>query len=307
MTNAPARPCRDLTREEVAAYQRDGVICARGIIPQTWLDKLKDAIESAVREPNDVISLFSRQQEGFTGGQFLWKQMAPFHDYVCFGPTARIAQQAMASRRVNNFFDQLFVKEPGCGLPTPWHHDLPYWPLKGEQICSVWTPLGSVNKESSGLEFIARSHKWNRFFKPQTISKAIFDPGESGLEDVPDIDGNRGDYDILSWDMEHGDALILHALVLHGSGANTTNDQGRSAFVTRFTGDDVIWDPRPGTLGMMWNPELAEGQAMGGRLFPQILPDFIPGEGADAFTGPDMPAPRVLEAIRARQRAGKAS
>ena len=34
----------------------------------------------------------------------------------------------MGCRRVNFFFDQLIVKEPGTAQRTPWHQDLPYGP-----------------------------------------------------------------------------------------------------------------------------------------------------------------------------------
>ena len=27
------------------------------------------------------------------------------------------------------FYDQLRIKEPGTVKRTPWHHDMPYWPL----------------------------------------------------------------------------------------------------------------------------------------------------------------------------------
>ena len=49
------------------------------------------------------------------------------------------------------------------------------------------------------------------------------------LEDPPDIDGHRDDYDIVGWDMEPGDVLIFHPLVVHGSSGNASTTTRRRA------------------------------------------------------------------------------
>ena len=41
------------------------------------------------------------------------------------------------------------------------------------------------------------------------------------LEDMPDIDANRDKYELLSWDLEPGDVLMFHPLIVHGSPGNT--------------------------------------------------------------------------------------
>ena len=46
------------------------------------------------------------------------------------------------------WYDQLFVKEPGTLDPMPWHHDLPYWPFRGSQVCSVWLAIEDVTGRS---------------------------------------------------------------------------------------------------------------------------------------------------------------
>jgi ectoine hydroxylase-related dioxygenase (phytanoyl-CoA dioxygenase family) len=63
---------------------------------------------------------------------------------------------------------------------------------------------------------------------------------------VPDIDANREEYDIVSFDMAPGDALIFSAWILHGARGNSSSTQDRVALSTRWLGDDVLWDPREG-------------------------------------------------------------
>ena len=62
------------------------------------------------------------------------------------------------------FYDQVFVKEPNTVERTDWHHDLPFWPLRGNDVASVWVALTEVGPENSQLETIVGSHKWGKFY-----------------------------------------------------------------------------------------------------------------------------------------------
>jgi ectoine hydroxylase-related dioxygenase (phytanoyl-CoA dioxygenase family) len=86
-------------------------------------------------------------------------------DFVLYGPSAHAAQQVFGSKKVTLFYDQIFIKEALTLDPTPWHHDVTFWPIEGEQIASVWTSVDSVDANSSALEFIAGSHRWNKLCK----------------------------------------------------------------------------------------------------------------------------------------------
>ena len=51
----------------------------------------------------------------------------PVRDDALESPAAHLARQALGSRTVTFFYDQVFVKEPGSEVPTPWlclQHDL---------------------------------------------------------------------------------------------------------------------------------------------------------------------------------------
>jgi ectoine hydroxylase-related dioxygenase (phytanoyl-CoA dioxygenase family) len=81
--------------------------------------------------------------------------------------------------------------------------------------------LVSVTRGSSGLEYVRGSHRWNRRFKAVSPD---YHPAllASDLEDPPDIDAHRDDYDLVDWDMEPGDVLMFHPLILHGSAGNSS-------------------------------------------------------------------------------------
>lgn len=86
------------------------------------------------------------------------------------------------------------------------------------------------------------------------------------FEDVPNIEGNRDDYDIVGWDMQLGDVVAFHSMILHWSGANKSNTARRRAYAIRWLGDDVTFDPRKYTSPFL----VSLGQASGlqaGRFF----------------------------------------
>jgi len=264
----PEQPLHDLSTAEVEAFQRDGVVCVRGVFPLRWIERVAEAVERTIRAPTAIGALQSRP--GFTNDIFLWLEDEDYRAFVLESPAAHIAHQALRSRSVTFFYDQVFVKEPGIQIPTPWHHDLTFWPIEGEQICSIWMPLDAVTRASSGLEYVRGSHRWNRRFKAVTPDYNAYMMA-SDLDDPPDIDAHREQYDLVSWDMQPGDALLFHPLVVHGSAGNASTTRRRRALATRWLGDDVVFAPRPATMPVPLEPRLAPGEPMHGRYFPRLV------------------------------------
>lgn len=266
------RPLRNISEEEVLSFQRDGVVCLRDIMPRHWIAPLAAAIERAKGKLTPIGAMQSKPDSGFINDLFMWMHDDDFRAFVFESPAALLAHQAMGSRTVTFFYDQLFVKEPGTQVPTPWHHDLPFWPIEGNQICSIWMPLDPVTRASSGLEYVRGSHRWNKRFKAITPD---YNPYmmKSDLEDPPDIDAHRDDYDLVNWDMEPGDVLLFHPLVVHGSSGNSTTTRRRRALATRWLGDDVVYAPRKATMPIPMEPQLQPGERVHGRFFPRLVGD----------------------------------
>ena len=62
-------------------------------------------------------------------------------------------------------------------------------------------------------------------------------------EPMIDIEGNRDDHDIVSWDMAPGDLIAFHAMTLHGSGRQSP--PGRAPARIRGTVHRSRCDVRP--------------------------------------------------------------
>lgn len=270
-------PNRSLTADEIRRYQEDGVVMIKGAIDPSWLRLIEAGVEQARDEMSMLGRFMSRKTAGYQMDIFLWKRIDELRDAIYYGPFAHWAQQLMGSREVRFFYDQMFVKEPGTDAPTPWHQDLSFWPIRGEQITSFWIPLDPVTRESSGLMYVRGSHRWPQRFKaisPDYVAAII----DEKMDDIPDINADPGKYELLDWQMEPGDILMFHPLTLHGSHGNRHRTRRRRALALRWTGDDVVYAPSSKRMPIHYRHSSAVGGALRGAAFPRILPTHEPME-----------------------------
>ena len=284
----PAFPTRVLTADEIRQFQDDGVIMIKNAIAPNWMALIESGIEQARANSSLLGKFMSRKVEGYQMDIFLWKRVDALRDLIYYGPFARWAQQLMQSQEVRFFYDQMFIKEPGTDAPTPWHQDLSFWPIRGEQICSFWIPCDPVNRANSGLLYVKGSHKWPQRFKaisPDYVAALIDDE----MDDIPDINANPEQYELLEWDMQPGDILMFHPLTLHGSFGNASRTMRRRALALRWTGDDVRFAPSSKRMPIHYPPTSQIGGPLSGAAFPKILPEMDPTE-RQARLRPERPA-----------------
>lgn len=264
-----------IAETDIAAYERDGVVCLRGAFDADWIARLRGAVERDIAAPGPNATNFAEGSTvgTFFGDMFMWRRDPDFRAAALASPAAAIAAGLMRSAHADFFYDQLFVKEPGTAHPTPWHQDQPYWPVKGWQIASVWIALDRVDRGNGAVEFVAGSHKWSVNFRPTPFRKGHeIKFTSSDLAAIPDIDAERATYDIRHWDMEAGDCLVFHAMIVHGAPGNLTPGTRRRGLALRYSGDDVRYDPRPGTFQFPHTPDLTAGAPMTCDLFPRVWP-----------------------------------
>ena len=82
----------------------------------------------------------------------------------------------------------------------------------------------------------------------------------------------RGDYDIVTWDLNPGDVYVFHAMTVHCAGGNLRNDLRRRGYAVRYVGDDICYDGRPGTNKHLRSADFADGDVLTGPRFPQAWP-----------------------------------
>jgi ectoine hydroxylase-related dioxygenase (phytanoyl-CoA dioxygenase family) len=262
-------PLKPVTQEHIDAYRRDGVVCLRGMFDRDWIELLRPAAER-------VIAMDEREKNKLRvfGNKHLWHGFPEFRRYCFESPAAEIVGRVLQSSDIRFFFDQVWAKAPGSTFKTPWHTDRMGWPVDGEMVPSFWMAISPVVKANS-LECIAGSHKdATRYWNKTQNSKQMIQPPDR--PNFPDYDLRRDDASLtfFKWDMEPGDAILIHPWCFHCSCGNPTPNW-RIAVSTRWFGDDICWNPRPESInhpGYSFD-EMVKGERPDGPLFPVVWRD----------------------------------
>ncbi|MDI1344845.1 MAG: phytanoyl-CoA dioxygenase family protein [Pseudolabrys sp.] len=250
-------PLCPVTPEDVVHFSEDGAICIRKVFDAEWCARMNLAVERLLSNPG------KRAREAVKGGDpgrfhmnvFMWRWDPDFRDFALNSPLPELAAQLLDTNAVSLFYDQAFIKEPGTTAVTDWHQDLPFWPAKGNDIISLWVALTPVNVEASGVEYVAGSHKWGKFYRAVTPDKdARFSSNE--YEECPDFSKLKGDpkYRFVSWSCDAGDVICHHPLTVHGATGNASPNR-RAAISVRYAGRDARWDPRDSVMKIEGDPE----------------------------------------------------
>ncbi len=279
-----------LTPEDIATYRRDGAVHIKGVLSDRELQWLEEGLEEAHASLSEMFSRYA----GTDGmgetvvDQFPSLRSASLKRLITEGPTAEIAARLMGTQSAQLILDQMFYKEGGRIVQTPWHQDTPFLRVRGDDMARVWltcdpSPAGVT------LEVVRGSHLWNVVFDTggAEVEDLAMDSegsafsysgiGDERLPKVPDIAGHRDSFDIISWDVEPGDAVIFQGNVLHGTTGRDNHPHKRRAFACmwggpqlRFQGEMAHGMPLPGTGTAP--VDIPHGAPIGD--YPEVFPVF---------------------------------
>ncbi len=259
----------EIGEAEIADYERDGVVCLRGVFGPDWIDAMRAAVEDAMADPGPFAEEYADPASGgrFFGDLDVWRRQPMVRRFVLESPAAELAGRIMQSQTSTFFYDQLLVKEGGTPERTPWHQDQPYWAVSGRQVASLWVPFDPVPKDVS-VEYVAGSHLWGAH-NPYHFSDGSPYQG-TDLPPLPDIEAHRDDHRILSFALEPGDCLVFQAMIVHGAPGNPHTGR-RRALATRWLGDDARVFKRDGEVAIPTaDPGFAHGERYRGENYPTV-------------------------------------
>ena len=257
----------DITQNQINDFQENGVVLLKGAF-KDYVENARQAIEENKRNPSWRERTYHPEDGGapFFQDYVVWNQFDGYRALVKDSGMAKMAARLMQSKSARIFHDHILVKEPGNSVVTPWHQDQPYYLVEGQQTVSFWVPLDPVPRDRT-IEYIAGSHKWDKNFRPDRFDGTpLFENDTS--EQVPDVDAQRDQLDIVGWAVEPGDAVAFSFRTLHGAPANASPTRRRVVSM-RWVGDDAKFIERPGKTS---------------PPFPDL--DYTPGA---PFEGDDFP------------------
>ena len=257
-----------LSKNDIDFYQDQGALLIKNIF-RPWIDLLRQGFEKVLNEPGPHARENVTDKEGrFFEDYCNWQRIYEFKKFAEESPAAQIVAEATDSKSIQLFHEHIFVKDPGTFKETPWHQDMPYYCVDGNDTGSFWIPLDPVTKENS-LQVLLGSHKFPKLVRPTKWSndKPWYKDNDNFM-DMPDI--TKMEKNILSSEMNIGDAILFNFKVLHSSSGNTEKIP-RRAFSMRFIGDDVKYIDRGGETSPPFKGiDLNNGAKMREDWFPVI-------------------------------------
>ena len=253
-------------------FSSDGAVCVRGAFGAEFVQLARQAIDENLADLSPRAKRASSDSDGAFIEDFCnWDRLPTMERFIRESPAAEIAAHLTASDQIRLYHDHMLVKEPGTKQRTPWHQDLPYYNVAGNQNVSMWFPVDPVSRAST-LEFVAGSHL-GPWYMPRTFldGEAKWFP-DGALAELPDFD--NGDFRIIGWELEPGDAVFFHMLSVHGAGG-ADGPNRRRVLSVRFVGDDMVHAPRRWTTSPPFpglEAELPAGAALEHPLFPVLYP-----------------------------------
>ncbi len=262
-----------LEQQTLDQFQTSGATVIRGLFSD-WVDTLRAGVTANMTNPNPDARIYEGDEGG---GKFFvdycsWQRIAEYRDFIFNSPAAALAAELMDSEKVQLFHEHVLVKEAQTGVATPWHQDMPYYCVDGPKTVSLWIPLDEVPRERT-LEFVAGSHLWGKSYRPQRFNGQPLNQND-GLEEIPAIDANKEEFDIIGWDLTPGDAVAFDYRTLHGAPANNSAVAQRRAFSLRLVGDEIRFARRPGlvTSPPFDQVTLNHGDPLVAPEFPMLYP-----------------------------------
>ncbi len=257
-----------ITREQVATFQRDGVVMLPGLMAD-WVTLMRDGVARNLAAPSQYASENGVREGRFFDDYVNWQRIPEFGRVVRESPAAEAAARLMQSPVAQFFHDHVLVKAPGTPMPTPWHQDGPYYFVEGEQTVSLWIPLDPV--EEASLRFIAGSHRWGRPVRPVSWAdnSDFYDTDQDWIE-VPDPDTDPDGFTVLEWPMQPGDVVAFDFRTVHGARGNHAASE-RRALSLRWVGEDARYVQRPGRTSPPFPGHgMRDGQRLREDWFPVI-------------------------------------
>uniref|UniRef100_A0A0N5A5K1 phytanoyl-CoA dioxygenase n=1 Tax=Parastrongyloides trichosuri TaxID=131310 RepID=A0A0N5A5K1_PARTI len=239
-----------LTEGQRKQYEKDGYIVIKNCIPKYEIEKYRQRFEDIccgkVNIPTlTVMKDISTLREEFKGEKVISK-IQDFNEdeilfqYCCYPSVIDVVKDLIGnnspSPTILSMHTMLINKPPDSGKLTsrhPMHQDLNYFPFRPPSaICCAWTAMEKINRSNGCLVVLPGTHKGQ-------LLKHSYPNWEGGINKAyHGIQNYNPETPRLHLEMECGDTVFFHPLLIHGSGTNRTNGF-RKAISCHYANDSI--------------------------------------------------------------------
>jgi non-haem Fe2+, alpha-ketoglutarate-dependent halogenase len=221
LTEADLNMHRRLSRSQITAYHRDGVVFPVSVLPETRTLALRQAFEALEQ------SLGGKPEPTrWTGLCFPWA-----YD-LTMEPSILDAVEAILGPEIIVLGAIILCKHPGHDAYVAWHQDGAYAEADKAPSVSAWIALADSTPTNGCMRVIPGTHRELLTHRDEHDPANLLRTGlmQAGRTVAETID-ERQAVDVV---LRAGEMSLHHSRVVHGSRANCSSEK-RIGFVVRYT------------------------------------------------------------------------
>lgn len=221
----------NFTPEQRSEYEKNGFVVVQKCISPEKLDKFKERFQTICTNKINVPFMTVMKDVKISKSEFQDGEKAitkiqdftnddELFEYCCLPEVVDIVK-SVTGENVMAMHTMLINKPPDTGSKTsrhPLHQDLYYFPFRPvNNIICAWTAMEKITRENGCLVVVPGSHTGE-------FQKHSYPDWEGGVNKMyyGIQDFNMAKANLFHVEMEKGDTVFFHPILIHGSGTNKT-------------------------------------------------------------------------------------
>jgi phytanoyl-CoA hydroxylase len=225
---------KKISKEDRESYEKNGFLVVRNVVSSDLIDKYRKRFQDICTGDIKIPGMTIMKDVTLSKSEFVQGEKAvtkiqdfQFDDVLfeyCTLPNILNVMEDIIGPNIMAMHTMLINKPPDTGKLTsrhPMHQDLHYFNFRpADRIACAWTAMERINRANGCLQVIPGSHKDPGRLFPHDYPRwnGGVNKAYHGIVDYEPAEGDR-----IHLEMEKGDTVFFHPLLIHGSGANRTD------------------------------------------------------------------------------------
>uniref|UniRef100_A0A6Q2Z4Q2 Phytanoyl-CoA dioxygenase, peroxisomal n=1 Tax=Esox lucius TaxID=8010 RepID=A0A6Q2Z4Q2_ESOLU len=243
-----------LSPEQRLSYEENGFIVVKGLVSEEDINRFREMFERICRKEVKIPGLIMMRDVSNNRSEFIpdQKTVSKLQDFqeepelfrYCTLPQILKYVECFTGPNIMAMHTMLINKPPDTGEKTsrhPMHQDLHYFPFRpADRIVCSWTAMERINRQNGCLVVLPGSHQG-------ILKEHDYPEWEGGVNKMfHGIRDYNPNHPRVHLEMEKGDTVFFHPLLIHGSGMNKT--QGfRKAISCHYASSECYYIDVSGT------------------------------------------------------------
>jgi hypothetical protein len=217
-----------LSSEEYERYQRDGYLVPRYQLPAQKVARLQELMQQIVRDNPTLLNqpIICPNVAG-SGVQGLKAEDPDTWMSVAKDENILDVIQEIIGPDIILWGSALFYKAPRKGLPTPWHRDGRFFPIKPLETTTVWIAIYDSVIDNGCLRIIPGSHL------SRDLGVHITKPSKDAILQEVLSEDEYDERQAVDVELKAGQMVVFDVYTVHGARGNG-GIRERGGFALRF-------------------------------------------------------------------------